>query len=185
MGSIPSDGGEMANRISCWLACAAIAMLLSGCVERRFLVETTPPGAMVYVNNKQVGPSPVDVPFTYYGTYLISLELDGHQTQIVQQKVSAPFYEYPPLDFLAENIYPFKLSDVQRFHFDLVPLARPNLDELRLRAEELREQGRNLPPPTRPYEPNKRPPAAASPIDPRRGPTTPMETLPPPVSPVP
>ena len=100
----------MAERRSCWLACAGVLALLSGCVERRFVIESSPPGATVLVNNRRVGVTPVDVPFTYYGTYLITLEMDGYQTRTIQQKVSPTWYSYPPVDFIVENLNPFKVS---------------------------------------------------------------------------
>ena len=51
----------MVRRFACVLLAATTARV-TGCVERRFRVETNPPGAYVTVNNKPVGPSPVDVP---------------------------------------------------------------------------------------------------------------------------
>jgi hypothetical protein len=164
----------MAIRRSCFLACAGIVGLLAGCVERRLLIKTDPPGAMVYVNDKRIGPSPATVPFIYYGTYRIKLEADGYQTQVINEKVSAPVYEYPPLDFVVENLNPFKISDNQEFLYRLVPMTRPNLDELRIRAEELRERGRELPPPTISTNSNNRPGAPPRPNGP------PIEALPPP-----
>jgi hypothetical protein len=153
-----------------WLTLAGACLtLMSGCVERRFVIESTPPGAKVYVNNRAVGYTPVDVPFTYYGKYLIQLELDGHQTLIKEQDVSAPWYEFPPFDFFAENLYPFKIDDVQRLHYDMAPLQRPNLDELRQQAEDLRQKGRALPEPTIPApgandrRPTNAPPPAPGP----------------------
>lgn len=153
-----------------WLACAGLAMLLSGCVERRFIVNSYPTGAKVYVDDKPVGFTPCEVPFIYYGKHRFQLELDGHETRIENIEVRPPWYEYPPLDFLAENVYPFKLSDIQRFDGDklfvMTPLRRPNLDALRAEAEELREKAKQLPPPSHPIEPaagRAPPPAAAVP----------------------
>jgi len=160
-----------------WLASVGIVALLSGCVERRFLVETNPPGAMVFVNNKPYGPSPATVPFIYYGTYQITLVLDGYQTQIIRQKIDAPFYSYPPIDLLAENLYPFKISDRPIFHYDMLPATQPNLDGLRIRGDEVRRDGQSLPEPTKPYNQNPPPPPPGSPW---RAPANPTETLPPP-----
>ncbi|MCE9530900.1 MAG: PEGA domain-containing protein [Planctomycetes bacterium] len=167
------------------LASVGILTLMSGCVERRFVIDSNPPGTKVYVNNRPVGFTPVDVPFVYYGTYLITLERDGYQTKTIEQRVAAPWYAYPPLDFLTENIYPGKASDIRRLDYEMTPLARPNLDELRYQAEELRERGRNLPEPTIPVEPRTQRPAPAPvrpPVDPRP-PVQPLPTILPPASP--
>lgn len=170
----------MANRVSRWLVCAGLTALLSGCVERRFVIESTPPGAKVYVNNRPVGFTPVDYPFTYYGTYLITMELDGHQTRHIEQRIAPPWYAYPPIDFAAENLNPWKVSDVRRLSFEMTPMSRPNLDELRLDAEELRQKGKNLPEPSKPSVPKVRPePAPAAVGNPA------VNQLPPPLEPVP
>jgi hypothetical protein len=171
----------MLNRHCCRLICAGVLAFLSGCVEQRFVIDSTPPGAKVYVNNRPVGFTPVDVPFTYYGTYLITLELDGYQTRHIEQEVAAPWYAYPPIDFAVENLNPWKVADVRRLSYDLTGLTRPNPDELRLQAEELRQRGRNVPEPTIPSPPNR--PGEATPTNPRnRGNGG---AAPPPIDPVP
>jgi len=155
------------------LALAGMVFTLAGCVERRFVIESTPPGAKVYVNNRAIGFTPCDMPFTYYGTYQFTLELDGHQTLVKEENIAAPWYQFPPIDFVAENINPFKVSDIQRLHYDMVPMPRSNLDELRTQAEELRIRGKALPAPTLPVEPtNGRSPTF--PVSPR--PTLPAAT---------
>lgn len=154
----------MADRRTGLLACLGVLALLPGCVERRFVIDSTPRGAKVYVNNQPVGFTPVDVPFTYYGTYLITLELDGHLTRHIEQRVVAPWFAYPPIDFFAENLNPFTTSDVRRLSYELAPMPRPNLDDLRLQAEELRRRGREeIPEPTIPNPPRDNRPGALPP----------------------
>ncbi len=126
------------------------AGLLSGCVERRFIVESTPPGAKVYVNNQPVGFSPVDVPYTYYGKYNITLEKEGFQTETFQWRLNTPWYAYPPFDFATEHLYPGKVQDIRRETFELKPVAPANLEEIQLNAEELRAKGQGLPEPKNP-----------------------------------
>jgi PEGA domain len=175
-------GGDMAIRTIGWLAGAGVVAMLSGCVERRFVVETTPPGAKVFVNNKDYGASPATVPFLYYGTYQITLVKDGFQTQIVKQKIEAPGYQYPPIDLFVENFYPVKISDYKYFHYDMAPMVQPNMDELLIRGEELRQRGHELPPPSKPYDPS-RPPPPPPPGSPwQNNPAIPTETLPPPLA---
>ena len=63
------------------LACSLLAAATAGCVERRFLITSEVPGmppgmdagAMVSVNGKQEGPSPLDEYYIYYGKYHITL----------------------------------------------------------------------------------------------------------------
>jgi hypothetical protein len=123
----------------------AVPLLATGCVERRFLIQSDPPGAIAYVNGRPVGSTPVDVPFVYYGAYDITLVRDGFETLTVSQTIKAPFYEYFPLDFLSENVYPGHLQDNRVFSYKLLPLQIPRSDVLLERADQLRQRGRQLP----------------------------------------
>jgi hypothetical protein len=141
-----------------------VVTLLSGCVERRFRVESTPPGAAVFVNNVPYGAAPVDIPFTYYGTYNITLVKDGFQTRHVKQEISAPWYQYPPIDFFAESLWPWQITDLRPLFYELEPLVQPNLEQIKRDADELRQRGKALPAPRYPElerdrEKRKTPPA--------------------------
>src|SRR5438874_7158592 len=87
-----------------WLAWLAALCLVAGCVERRFIITTEPFGAIVYdEKGMPTGASPADRQFTYYGKYRFTLVRDGYQTMVVEENVKAPWFEYFPLDFIAEN----------------------------------------------------------------------------------
>jgi hypothetical protein len=121
------------------------ASLLSGCVERRFIITSNPPGATVYREGMQLGVTPVDDPFVYYGTKEYTLVLDGFETLKVKQKSPPPWYEIPPLDFLAENMWPFTIRDIRRPEpYQLQPLQSPNPNQVINRAEQLRNSGRAI-----------------------------------------
>jgi hypothetical protein len=122
----------------------ALVCGFSGCVERRYVIETDPPGALVLVNGQPLGTTPVDGYFVYYGNYTFTLIKDGYQTQQVNQKIAAPWFEIPPLDFATENLYPGKIEDVRRFRYCLEPLVQVRTDELLQKAEEMRNRGRAI-----------------------------------------
>jgi len=116
-----------------------IALLISaGCVRRRMEIRTNPPGAMVYVDDYPVGVTPVATNFTYYGIRKIRLVKDGYQTLTVMQPVPPPWYQIPPLDFVAENIVPGEIRDHRRLTFNLVPQSIVPTETLLDRAEQLR-----------------------------------------------
>src|SRR5690349_18204970 len=171
------SGDRMVRRFAC-VALAVAAALLTGCVERRFRVETNPPGAYVTVNNKPVGPSPVDVPFLYYGQYDILIQKDGYQTQRIHEWVKAPWYAYPPADLIAENFVPLEIQDFRVFCYEMRPAVVPNLEQLKAEGDGYRQRADNLPPPRYPDEPKRPknppppPPPAALPV-PREGPIPP------------
>lgn len=120
----------------------------AGCVERRFVVTTDPPGALVLRNGKPIGASPADDHFTYYGNYHFTLVKEGYATTQVDQKIRAPWYQWFPLEPISEILWPFQIEDVRKFHFKMEPLQPTRPDELLQEAERLREKGHNLPPPT-------------------------------------
>ena len=162
--------------------------MLSGCVERRFRIESTPPGAAVFVNNESYGSAPVDVPFTYYGMYNITLMKEGFQTRHIKQEIKPPWYQYPPIDFFAESIWPWQLTDNRPLHFEMQPLAQPNLDEIKRDAEELRGRSKNLPPPRYPNvgKDNDKPTTSPAPLlpNPTVIPPIPKGTSAPPLTPM-
>lgn len=120
---------------------------VAGCVERRFVVETNVPGAQVFVDNVPVGPSPADARWDYPGKYEFRVVAQGYEPLTRVEKVRARWYDYPPLDFIFETLWPFHIEDVRRFRFDLVPATQIRTDELLDTANSMRAQGQSLPPP--------------------------------------
>ena len=63
--------------------CATLALLAaglsSGCVTRRMMITSDPPGAQVYVDGQPIGATPVERPFVYYGKYRYRLVKDCYQ----------------------------------------------------------------------------------------------------------
>ena len=77
-------------------------------------VRTNPPGALLYVDDYEIGTTPVSASFTYYGTRKIRLVKDGYETLTVMQSIPPPWYEFPPLDFVSENFVPGQIHDQRR-----------------------------------------------------------------------
>ncbi len=100
----------------------AACVLLVGCVERRIVVTTEPPGALVYINDLEVGRTPLQASFLYHGWYDVRVELEGYEPLRTEAEAAAPVYEYPPIDLVAEAL-PMKFRNMQRWHFVLTPLA--------------------------------------------------------------
>jgi len=125
-------------RTFCVLALLILVVAASGCVRRRFTVRTNPPGAVLYVDNQEIGVTPVATKFTYYGTREIRLEKDGYEPVVQLHQFRTPWYQYPPLDFISENLVPWEIRDQRELDFEMVPLRITPPEELRARAEQLR-----------------------------------------------
>jgi hypothetical protein len=138
------------RRLTRLLAAVAVAAAAGGCVERRFVVTSNAPGAQVYINNAPVGPSPSDATWEYTGKYEFRLVAPGYEPLRQVVEVRPRWYEYAPLDFFFEAVWPLHIEDVRRYHFDLTPAAPVRTDELLDAANGLRERGRSLPPPQEP-----------------------------------
>lgn len=121
-------------------------LVLSGCVTRRFTIDSYPQGATVYQDNSPIGVTPVDSSFVYHGKYKFTLVKDGYETLSVDQPVPAPWYAYPPMDFIAENMWPFELRDHRRLTFALEPRRVVTHEEALQKASALRARGQTLQP---------------------------------------
>jgi hypothetical protein len=120
------------------LAAILLPLVLGGCVERRMTIRSNPPGALVYVDDNEIGTTPVSVNFTYYGTRKIRLVKDGFETLTVMQSFSPPWYQYVPLDFISENFVPGKITDRRVLDYQLQAQMLVPGDQLRARGEDLR-----------------------------------------------
>jgi hypothetical protein len=153
------------------------AGLAGGCVERKYTVYTDPPNVLVLVNNVPLGPSPADGTWVYYGKYHFTLMAPGYETLHVEENIAPPWYEWWPLDFFFETLWPFEIEDVRTFHYQMVQLPIPNTEEVLRRSTAVREQGRAIQPAppkpdtaAAPPQTSGAPPDAAPPADmPREG----------------
>lgn len=122
-----------------WSVLLAIACACgTGCVQRRMTIRSNPPGALVYVDDFEIGVTPVSTNFTYYGQRKIRLVKDGYETLTVIQPVVPPWYEIPPIDFISENFTPGQIRDQHVFDYQLRPQAVVPTEQLLGRAEQLR-----------------------------------------------
>jgi hypothetical protein len=137
------------KKIVCHLSVAmlmtALALPAQATVRRRLNVNSNPPGALVYVDNQQIGTTPCSVDFTYYGTREIRLIKPGFETLTVNQPIPTPWYEYIPLDFVSENLVGMKIRDNRTVTYNLSPQLIVPTPELINRADQLRQDALQFP----------------------------------------
>ncbi len=109
-----------------------------GCVRRTIEITSTPSDALVWVNTREVGRTPVTFEFTYEGRYDIRLERTGSQPLVTSAATDPPIWDLPGPDFFAE-IAPFQFDRKVAWHFELKP-AEDDPEALRARAVEMRAQ---------------------------------------------
>jgi hypothetical protein len=127
------------------LVLIVLTLSASGCIRRRLNVRTNPPGALVYVDNQQIGTTPCSVDFTYYGTREIRLVKPGYETLTVNQPIPTPWYEYIPLDFVSENLVPNKIRDNRTVTYDLAPQVIMPPQQLVERGNQRRKEALQFP----------------------------------------
>ena len=101
--------------------------LLGGCVERTLTISSTPPGALVVMNDQEVGRTPLSRRFIWYGYYDVQVRKEGYQTVNTTTPVIAPWWQWVPFDFVAE-ILPLHLEDSQSVSYTLHPLSTVQID---------------------------------------------------------
>lgn len=105
---------------------AASAALLPGCLQRTLSITTDPPGAVVWLNDVEVGSTPLETDFTYYGAYDVRIRRAGYEPVTATQHMSPPIYERPVIDLVAEAI-PAKIENRVEWHFVLEPAIESRL----------------------------------------------------------
>ncbi len=98
-----------------------VALLIgasTGCVRRTIQISTTPPGALVWLNHREIGRTPVEVDFTHYGTYDLLIKKKGWEPMIGSMPTGFRVHGTPGLD-LALEVLPVPTHDVVKWHIEL------------------------------------------------------------------
>lgn len=113
--------------------------LAGGCVQRTVTVRSDPPGALVYLNDQEIGRTPVTRQFLWYGTYDVELRMAGFESKKTTAAVIAPWWQWVPIDFVAEFL---PLQDHHDLSFSLSPPQSQDVDPQALAesGQELQEQ---------------------------------------------
>jgi len=127
------------NKLILLVVSLTASVILVGCVERRLTINTKPQGALVVLNDEEIGESPVTVPFNWYGDYDVRISKEGFQTLKTHRPLKGPWYDKFPFDFFA-LLNPKRTVDSYEWTFELPPLQQPTREELIQKAEELKKQ---------------------------------------------
>jgi hypothetical protein len=110
----------------------------TGCVRRTLTITSEPPGALCWINGREVGRTPVTIDFLHYGEYDVQLTRDGYEPLLTSGKADAPLWDTIPLDLVSEAVPGEPHSDI-RWHYVLEPRLSDR-DELIERADALRQK---------------------------------------------
>jgi len=111
-----------------------------GCVRRSITITTEPTGALVFLNDQEIGESTVTTDFVWYGDYDVVIRKEGYETLKTHTLVPAPWYQHIPIDFFAEVLWPGYVHDHHDRHFVLEPDKVITSDELIEQANRIRRR---------------------------------------------
>ena len=115
-----------------------LCLLCTGCVRRTISIVTEPPGALVWLNDREVGRTPIEVEFLYYGTYDVRIVKDGYEPLITSGKADAPLWDVVGIDLVAE-LLPLEFHSRVEWTYQLEPLTNDDAGLIQ-RARDLRSQ---------------------------------------------
>jgi hypothetical protein len=128
------------NVLAITAMCSLLIVVLGGCVERKLTINTKPQGALVTLNDEEIGESPVTVNFNWYGDYCVRISKEGYETLNTHRDLKGPWYDHFPFDFFAEIVNPNRIVDSYEWTFELSPRQQIGRDELIQNANELKKQ---------------------------------------------
>jgi hypothetical protein len=115
-------------------------LTLSGCVERKLTINTRPEGAVVFLNDEEIGQSSVTVNFNWYGDYRVRIDKEGYETLNTHRELKGPWYDHFPFDFFAQIVIPNRIVDSYEWSFDLSAAKEINRNELIENARQMKKQ---------------------------------------------
>lgn len=99
----------------------AVVAILPACVRRTVEITSTPSGALVLLNDREVGRTPLTTEILYYGTYDVQLRLEGHEPINGSAEAKAPAWDWIGPDLVAELI-PVDFTSRNVWHFTMTPV---------------------------------------------------------------
>ncbi len=123
-----------------WGVLPLAALLATGCVERTIRITSDPAGALVFLNDEEVGRTPCETAFLHYGTYDVRLVKEGFEPYMGPAEASAPLYDLPGPDLVAD-LLPVRIGSHIDWHFTLQPVTDDDPAMID-RARQLRERMR-------------------------------------------
>ena len=128
------------NRIQLSIISVLLLICLTGCVERELTINTEPQGALVRLNDEEIGFSPVTVSFNWYGDYRVRITKEGYNTLKTHRNLERPLHDWPPFDFFVQCLYPGRITDSYEWTFSLKEQSFPPREKLLKDAVEFKKQ---------------------------------------------
>ena len=117
---------------------AACLLPGGGCVRRVVEITSEPSGALVWMNDREVGATPCEVEIIHYGEYDLRVVRDGWEPVSTGRSADPPVWDLPGPDLIAE-LLPVEIESRTTWHVVLQPEDR-DPDAVMARAIEMRDR---------------------------------------------
>jgi len=132
--------GLRAGIQACLIGWICVAACGCGGVTRELTIKTAPSGALVELNDEQIGVSPVSVSFNWYGDYRVRVSKSGYETLNTHRRLKAPWYDGAPFDFIGSFLWPRRTVDTYEWTFELTPVQPASRDAVIEAAQRLESE---------------------------------------------
>jgi len=93
-------------------------------VTRTLHVDSSPAGATVLLDGRLVGETPYTEAFLSYGVRRLELRHEGHARDVREIDVVRPWWQYFPVSFFSDLLWPAPLTDDHYVAVELIPAGR-------------------------------------------------------------
>ncbi len=106
---------------------SVLLLVGGGCVDRIMTITSDPEGAVVYLNDQEIGRTPFTHDFQDYGNYEVEVRKDDYQTVKGNQVMEEPWWQLIPLDLITD-LAPWHLKDIRHYHYTMLPASTEPAD---------------------------------------------------------
>jgi hypothetical protein len=127
----------LSGRIACIVSLSLLA--LGGCVDRIMTINSDPDGAVIFLNDQELGRTPLTHDFQQYGNYQLEVRKEGYVTVKGTQMMADPWWQWIPLDLVTE-LLPWHFQDRRHYHYSMAEASTQPADAqvMLRRASQLR-----------------------------------------------
>ena len=115
-----------------------LGLFSTGCLSKKMAIESTPPGAIVSINDITLGSTPLTTSWHGGGTYRFRLTKKGFAPLVETIKIKHRWFSTPIIDMGADFMTTKDIVDHRTINFQLIPLKKEKLTFSRQKAKEMR-----------------------------------------------
>ncbi|GEM_PF-5386701 len=117
-----------------FIAIVFASFIFTGCLTKTLTITSTPSGALVSINDIEIGSTPVTTKWHGGGAYRFELKLKDYNTLTKVVNINPKWYGYPVIDMGADFMTTKKITDHKTLHFDMQKMQKVDLNKIKQQA---------------------------------------------------